>query len=255
MDISKRLGWRPPLPQEKPFMYFPVRGFMGVPPSVDLQPQCPAVYDQETLGSCTAQAVAALVQFLMKKHGFKWWIASRLAIYYWERVIEGTVDQDSGASLSDAIKVVTRTGCPHESMWWYNINKFAVKPNQKVVADAANHKVKVGLAVTQDLSHLKSCLAEGYPFIFGFTVYESFNSPVVATTGIMPLPKRNEQILGGHAVMGVGYDDKKQMFKVRNSWGTGWGLGGYFWMPYAFITDRNYADDFWTAHEFATFVS
>jgi C1A family cysteine protease len=70
----------------------------------------------------------------------------------------------------------------------------------------------------------------------------------------MPMPKPNEEILGGHAVMAIGYDDSKQMFKIRNSWGTRWGQAGHFWMPYDFITDRDYADDFWTAHNFATFT-
>lgn len=253
MDIRKKLGWHPGLPKQKPFMYFPQRGAVGIPASVDLQSKCPKIYDQGNLGSCTAQAAAALSHFIMKKYNLAGFTPSRLAIYYWERVMEGTVNVDSGASLSDAIYVLTNNGSPHESLWWYNISKFAVKPNQKVVTDGVHHKIKAGLSVTQDLFHMKSCLAEGFPFIFGFTVYDSFESQTVATTGIMPIPKPGEQILGGHAVMAVGYDDGKQMFKIRNSWGTGWGLGGHFWMPYSYIQDSNYVSDLWTAHEFSTF--
>lgn len=253
MDIRKRLGWRPGLPKQKPFMYYPQRGLVGLPSSVDLQSKCPKVYDQGKLSSCTANAAAGLSHFVMKKFNLPGFTPSRLAIYYWERVIEGTVGQDSGASLSDAMTVMTTNGCPHESLWWYNINKFTVKPNQKVVTDGVHHKFKEGLSITQDLVHLKSCLSEGFPFIFGFTVYDSFESQTVATTGIMPMPKSTEQVLGGHAVMAVGYDDSKQMFKVRNSWGDGWGLSGYFWMPFQFIQDSNYASDFWTAHSFSTF--
>lgn len=255
MDITKRLGWHPGLPKQKPFKYFPTCGAVGVPVSVDLQQKMPAIYDQGDLGSCTAQAAAALSQYLMKKLGYKDFIPSRLAIYYWERVMEHTVNEDSGASLSDAIHVLTNNGSPNESFWWYNIRKFTVKPNQKVVTSGINHKIKQGLSVTQDLLHMKSILAEGLPFIFGFTVYDSFSSQAVASTGVMPMPKANERILGGHAVMAVGYDDHKQMFKIRNSWGTGWGLGGYFWMPYSFISNPEYASDMWTANSFATFQS
>lgn len=255
MNIRARLGWKPGLPKQQPFKYFPPTGAVSLPVSVDLQPKCPAIYDQGELGSCTANAAAGLSQFLMKKLGLKDFTPSRLAIYYWERVLEGTVGEDSGASLADALQVLSHNGSPHESMWWYNINKFTVKPNAKVVADGANHKIKNGLAVNQDFQSMKSCLAEGYPFIFGFTVYQSFESQQLATTGIMPMPKPGEQILGGHAVMAIGYDDNKQMFKIRNSWGTGWALGGHFWMPAAFIGSSNYASDMWTARQFSTFTN
>jgi C1A family cysteine protease len=93
---------------------------------------------------------------------------------------------------------------------------------------------------------LKHCIASGYPFIFGFSVYESFESDEVANTGVMPMPGRHESMLGGHAVMGVGYNDDEKMFYVRNSWGEKWGIKGYFKMPYAFISDTDLADDFWT---------
>jgi C1A family cysteine protease len=95
---------------------------------------------------------------------------------------------------------------------------------------------------------MKGCLAAGYPFVFGFTVYESFESDAVAKTGVVEMPAPSEKVLGGHAVVAVGYDDSTQRFIVRNSWGPGWGMGGYFTIPYAYLTDSNLADDFWTVH-------
>jgi C1A family cysteine protease len=95
-----------------------------------------------------------------------------------------------------------------------------------------------------NLIQLQSCLAEGYPFVFGFTVFESFQA--ITKNGMMPMPKPKEQRLGGHAVMAVGYDDAKKMFIVRNSWTKNWGDQGYFYMPYSYISDTNRADDFWT---------
>jgi len=96
------------------------------------------------------------------------------------------------------------------------------------------------------LNQMKGCLASGYPFVFGFTVYESFESQHVVTTGVVSMPAAGEKVLGGHAVVAVGYDDTTQRFIVRNSWGPGWGKGGYFTMPYAYLTDSNLSDDFWT---------
>jgi C1A family cysteine protease len=82
--------------------------------------------------------------------------------------------------------------------------------------------------------------------VFGFTVYESFEGDAVAKTGEVSMPGPSEKVLGGHAVVAVGYDDSTQRFIVRNSWGPGWGMGGYFTIPYAYLTDSNLADDFWT---------
>ena len=100
------------------------------------------------------------------------------------------------------------------------------------------------------LIEMKRCLAEGYPFVFGFTVYESFESPAVAKSGRLDLPKPNEKSMGGHAIMAVGYDDATKRLLIRNSWGTDWGLAGYFTMPYDYAADRNLADDFWTIRAF-----
>jgi C1A family cysteine protease len=93
---------------------------------------------------------------------------------------------------------------------------------------------------------MKGCLADGYPFVFGFTVYESFESEAVAKSGKLNMPAKNEQVVGGHAVMAVGYDDKTKRFLIRNSWGAGWGISGYFTMPYDYLLNENLSDDFWT---------
>ena len=93
---------------------------------------------------------------------------------------------------------------------------------------------------------MRACLAEGFPFVFGFTVYESFESQQVARTGIVSMPQRGERVVGGHAVVAVGYHDTEKRFIVRNSWGTGWGMKGYFTIPYDYLSNPNLAEDFWT---------
>jgi C1A family cysteine protease len=97
-----------------------------------------------------------------------------------------------------------------------------------------------------NLNQLKGCLALGYPFVFGFSVYESFESATVARTGKVPMPKPREALLGGHAVLTVGYDDVEERFLMRNSWGASWGMAGYFTMPFDYLVDPNLCDDFWT---------
>jgi C1A family cysteine protease len=103
--------------------------------------------------------------------------------------------------------------------------------------------------LTQELNQLKTCLAEGYPFVFGFTVYESFHSAKVTQSGIVPFPSKNEKAYGGHAVLAVGYDDAKKSFLVRNSWGPSWGANGYCWMPYSYLTSQYLSSDFWTIRQ------
>jgi C1A family cysteine protease len=93
---------------------------------------------------------------------------------------------------------------------------------------------------------MKSCLADGFPFVFGFTVYESFESDEVAETGKLNMPDPSEMEVGGHAVLAVGYNDASKRFWVRNSWGKGWGKAGYFTMPYDYLLNENLSDDFWT---------
>lgn len=224
-------------------------GLAELPPMVDLTFQCPAVpFDQGDLGSCTANAGAGFAQFLTAKLGYKVYMPCRLAIYYWERELEGDVGEDNGATLSDCMKVLTTKGAPNETLMPYDVSRFTVAPSSAVATNGLLHVVKKPLQVNQSINDMKAVLAGGVPFIFGFTVYESFESDAVANSGIMPMPGRFEQQVGGHAVMAVGYNDATRMIMVRNSWGTGWGQKGYFQMPYDYITDPNLADDMWTSH-------
>ena len=244
----KKFGWIPDLPDMRDHMYAaPQPTMLTLPTKIDLRPGCPPVYDQGALGSCTGNAIAAAVQFDRAKQALKPdFVPSRLFIYYNERVIEHTVAQDSGAMIRDGIKSISKLGVCPEPEWPYDINQFAKKPPAAAFKHALAYKAVSYSRLVRTAAQMKGCLASGYPFVFGFTVYESFESEAVAKTGIVPMPQASEQVLGGHAVLAVGYDDQTQRFIVRNSWGTGWGMAGYFTMPYTYITDSNLADDFWT---------
>lgn len=240
-------GWIPDFPDQRDLMYSTVKKVPAkLPPAVDLRPTCSPVEDQGELGSCTANALVGALEFLEDKDKVAYTDLSRLFIYYNERVIEHTVDSDSGAQLRDGIKSLAKKGVCSEIIWPYDITKFAAKPTHQSYDQAAQHKITSYYRVNNILDEMRTCLAEGYPFVFGFTVYESFESQEVAQTGIVPMPQPNERVLGGHAVLAIGYDDASTRFIVRNSWGTDWGIQGYFTMPYDYLTNSNLSDDFWT---------
>jgi C1A family cysteine protease len=239
-------GWTPDLPDHRDLSFSAVyRIPKKMPSKVDLRPLCSPVEDQGKLGSCTANALAGALEFLEKKNGLSVIQMSRLFIYYNERVLEHTLSSDSGAMLRNGIKTLAKQGCCNEAKWPYNILKFKVKPSPACYKEAANHQITSYQRI-DTLDQMRACLAEGFPFVFGFTVYESFESQAVAKSGIVPLPKKSERVLGGHAVLAVGYDDAKKRLLVRNSWGPVWGMKGYFTLPYAYASNSNLADDFWT---------
>jgi GH25 family lysozyme M1 (1,4-beta-N-acetylmuramidase) len=255
-----RYGWRPDLPDQRDHSYaVPPDVLKSISGNADLRPQCPPVYDQGQIGSCTANAIAAALEFDMMKQNLPSFTPSRLFIYYNERNMERTVPLDAGAVIRDGIKSVANLGdCP-ESEWSYDATpadpqsnlfppgaKAATAPSQQCYDDAIIHKALSYQSVAQNLADLKGCLTSGYPFVFGFSVYPSFESDDVARSGVVPMPGADETMIGGHAVLAVGYDDGQNMFIVRNSWGPLWGVAGYFYMPYAYLLDDNLANDFWT---------
>ena len=213
------------------------------PNSVDLRSYCSPIENQGSLGSCTGQAIAGAIELLNKRNG-NYRDISRLFIYYYERLILGTVNYDSGAYIRDGIKATNHYGASLESYWPYNIRKYRQEPITEAKNDALNRKVTRYERLT-NLNGFIDALSNGYPIIMGFNVYTSFMSYSVAKTGVMPYPNtKRERLLGGHAVLIVGYNKTKKVFIARNSWGTGWGDRGYFYMPFDIIKPTM-SDDYW----------
>jgi C1A family cysteine protease len=247
-----RYGWIPDLPDHRDLVFSAPHSILRkLPPSVNLTGKCPPVYDQGELGSCTANAISGTIEFDQMKQRLRAFMPSRLFIYYNERSIESTVNEDSGAMIRDGIKSVAKQGVCPEKMWPYDPSPFPPnqlltrKPTPPCYKEALKHTAVQYQRVSRTLSQMKGCLAAGFPFVIGFTVYESFESDAVARTGKMPMPSPREGVVGGHAVMAVGYDDRESRFRMRNSWGSKWGMKGYFTMPYAYLLDANLSDDFW----------
>jgi C1A family cysteine protease len=262
MANKQSLGWVPDLSDHRDLMYSaPLARLKALPARVDLRPQFHfKPYDQGRIGSCTANAIAAAIEFDRAKFkqtpGFT---PSRLFIYYWERSVEHSIPSDAGAQLRDGMKVVNKRGTPPESEWPYddtpadeetqlfpNGSKAIKKPGESVLKDALKYQVVGYHRVTQSLAQLKGCLADGYPFVFGFTVYNSLWDQNGNPRAHVPLPGPSDGVAGGHAVLAVGYDDDKHEFIVRNSWGSEVQDKGYFYLPYSYITDSDLASDFWT---------
>ncbi len=212
-----------------------------LPDKVDLRNSCGPIYDQGNIGSCTANAFCGLLYY--KRPTF---LGSRLFLYYNERRLEGSINYDSGATLYDGIKSLLINGVCLEKNWVYNENKFAIKPPNSCYIEALKYKVKSVKNIDNTLINMKSSLVNKQPFVVGIAVYESFESNTVASTGLVPMPQPNEQLLGGHAILIVGYDDIKKVWIARNSWGSSWGDKGYFYLPYNYLIDDNLASDLWT---------
>jgi C1A family cysteine protease len=247
---QKRYGWRADSPDMRDFL-LAVEPAKALPPSVSLRKKMPAVYDQGQLGSCTANSIGAILEFnALKQKETDASTPSRLFIYYNERVMEGTVSQDSGAEIRDGIKSVAQLGAPPEKLWPYTIDKFARKPPAAAYRAALKHQAIRYARVQQAEIALQNVLASGFPVSFGFTVYESFETKVGAN-GIVPMPRPSERTLGGHAVVAVGYKAIRGQlyFECRNSWGPRWADHGYFWMPSSYVASPSLASDFWVIEQ------
>ena len=274
---TKSCGWAPDVSDRREHIYDAVRPKLKLPPTVDLRRGCFVVEDQGALGSCTVQALAGHLEFLDNREDNNYMDLSRLFIpkrnrfkkfkeydeerlgiillslicdpkrkqyiYYNERLLEGTVKSDSGAAIRDGIKTLAKTGVCAESSWPYVINRFADKPPSMCYSQTLKHRI-VSYHHLTTINEMLICLSDGYSFVFGFTVHESVESPQVARTGIAPMPGKPERVLGGHAVVAVGFNQKDKRFLVRNSWGAKWGRRGYFTMPFAYL--ESLAQDFWT---------
>ena len=248
MALPRIYNYRPDIPDHNDYRFSNIRQFetSALPRHYSIFKHAPPVVDQGNLGSCTANAIASCVYYDLKQSAaLEDFQPSRLFIYYQERFLQGTVDSDSGASVRIGMKACHNYGTPHEVLWPYDVSYWRTKPSAFAYEDGLKFLASSYFRLDNTKLHdLKDCIYQGFPFVFGFSVYESFEK--IESDGIMPMPAPTEKNLGGHCVWAGAYNDKRKAFKCRNSWGSDWGINGNFWMPYEFIMNPDYAMDFWT---------
>lgn len=250
-NVKRKFGWKPDLPDKRDFYYKKLarkEKLQILPKKIDHRESklLPPVYDQTTTSSCTAQGIAGSIHYVRLKQKLSEINPSRLFIYWCERDAEGDTQQDDGAIIRDGIKAVNKVGYCKEELWPFDPNILLKKPDQKCYDDAKRHKSLSYYRIDNTkIRDLKNCLAQGYPIVFGSTLYASFQD-ADTNGGIVPMPKKDEDILGGHCMVLIGYDDDKKVFIIRNSWGDSVGDKGYYYMPFDYITDDDLSNDFWT---------
>jgi C1A family cysteine protease len=234
----------------------------ALPAAVDLREFCSAIEDQGELGSCTAQAGGAMVEYFARRAMLRYSDVSRLFLY---KVTRNLMRQkgDTGAFIRTTMGAMVLFGVPPEIYWPYAEKDFDKEPPAFCYSFAQNYQAityyrldAAGTSKEDVLQAIKANLASGLPAMFGFTVFNSIYQ--AGTTGLIPYPTPVEKILGGHAVMAAGYDDKMEIantnpngpvckgaFLIRNSWGTGWGQEGYGWLPYEYAL-QGLAIDWWS---------
>lgn len=231
--------------------------------AVDLRAFCSPIENQGVIGSCTAHAGVGMVEYYQRRAYGKYVNGSRLFLYKVTRNLLGW-SGDTGAYLRSTMEALAMLGVPPEQYWPYDVSKYDVEPSAFLYALADNYEATSyyrldpsGTTKAALLTAIKTNLAAGLPAMFGFTVYSSYTQASAANQGAIPYPVSGDKVVGGHAVMAVGYDDNKVIkntasatsttgaLLIRNSWGTGWGNGGYGWLPYAYV-QSGLATDWWT---------
>jgi len=248
----KRYGWRRDELDERdlPFENF-YRQATHFPTKFSLRPTSPSIYDQFQLGGCVGNGVARVVHLQRRKQKLTPdWVPSRLALYYWARAFDGTESIDAGAQIRNGIKAAAQFGAPDEALWPYDIDKFADEPSDAAKTNALLSQALKYYHIRQTINWYKTCLTQGFGIVYGFNVYQQFESEAAATTGIIELPKSRATPIGGHCEVITGWDDTKRAngvsgyWESANSWGD-WGDSGYDWKPYSYLINTGLASDFW----------
>ena len=208
--------------------------------NIDLRSKFGPIFNQGKLGSCSANALCAIFNYDIPK-----FTGSRLFLYYNERKLENDIADDIGSTLSNGIICLKTYGICSETDWPYDITKFAIQPSETCYNNAKKYYLIDALNINNDLNSIKTCLINNEPIALGIQIYNSFETKSVQLSGLPPMPSSNDISLGGHAVVLCGFDDTKQLFILRNSWGINWGDKGYFYLPYNYILDNNLASQFW----------
>ena len=240
---GRKLGWKRSLPDVRDRRWFWNRASRPEQDTVDLRSGCSPIRDQGNLGCCTGFGITAVIEYDLIKLGRTHRVPlSPLFVYYNERDMEGDINQDDGADIRDGIKTINTIGACSEAVWPYIVGNMAVKPTPEAYADAQHVKSVAYEAVDQHIADMEGCLAAGFPFVIGISVYDNFPED---SGSFIPMPQPNNVLQGGHCMVAVGYDRPEGVFIVRNHWSDSWGDKGYATIPYLYLTNPRLSSDFW----------
>ena len=227
-----------------------IKNAVGTLPSINFADEMPQVYDQLSIGSCQSNALGACIEYNIKTDE----TPSRLFLYYNARKLMGTINQDSGSTIQAVFQGAKQYGSCAETLWPYitppdtegafvPVSEMYVCPPDSVYQQA--HKdLLISMESINSMDGIKHALSNKIPVVFGMEVYDYFESAEMASCGVLRLPGSNEKLIGGHALVLVGFDDNKKTFTVRNSWSKNWGINGYFTAPYDYIENPDLAFQF-----------
>lgn len=241
-------GWVPPRPDRKPKLSVTHHAEIkdaAILPRTDLSAKMPAIWDQGPIGACTAFGALRLFLAQVLRIGLGEFLPSFMAHYYWTRLREGTQDSDAGASVADSIQTLKLMGVAPDRLWPYDTGtgRFAVPPPASV-AKAALQDVSTddyGVDNT-DPSQVQAALSAGFAVAFGASVFEEIEN-LTEDQPVLPMPRANEESVGGHCMAVTGHDNEKKLYQVDNSWGTGWGKQGRFYLPYDYFHSADLVSD------------
>lgn len=260
---NRGFGWRPDIPDFRDKLYRASKDTaVALAPALLIpDSRLPPVFDQGQTSSCVGNSTSVMATYVTKQI-----VRSRLFIYFEARRLIGETKSDEGCYIRDGIKVLANIGAPSEKTWAFNTKNVLLEPNAASTQEASTHKVAKYMRL-QSRQDFRSCIAEGYPFVTGFTVYNNFMSDQVANTGVLQLPNASEKMQGGHAICVVGYDSNfkksrwgvwarnkglpdsqipNDVYLIRNSWGSEWGYHGNFAIDAKYLENPNMSDDAWT---------
>ena len=237
------LGLKASLPDHRDWNFSTIAPTdIALPPKVSYREKFDWRWNQQNTNSCTAFSTLAAVKYTLRKDTNLDFDPSQLFTYWCTRVMENDPNRDEGAEIRDTFKTLGVNGVAPSKDWPFHNFTVLKRPSPVAFIDAKKELLQGYYAVNQDHVSLKTCLASGYPFVTGIIVFPSL---VHSVNGIVPMPGSNEKPLGGHAVCCIGYDDEKMCYEFLNSWGVEWGDQGCFWLPYAFVENEQYTNDFW----------
>jgi C1A family cysteine protease len=248
-QVRNLSGWKQDVGgvKDRSFAAYRSGKIKALPPVVDLTNQMPKkVYDQGNIGSCTGEGIAALFSHYLWKESKRYIEPSSLFIYWNERNIEGTVNEDAGAMIRTGITVISSIGTSTTKTWPFRESRWAMKPSKPAFIEATGLRSPVGFKVDNtDGRSIRVSVSDNCPVVFGMMLYSNIER-ITYWEPVLSIPKKGERSIGGHCMLIVGYDDNKKLYKVRNSWSKLWGLNGYFFVPYSLIHNSRITGDCWT---------